>query len=82
MRRTEMMKYQHNGGRMTELTRGEKLRQTMIRKHGSEEAWKKAMQEQGRRGGITTGDSKRREAEHYRRIGRIGGLNRGKSTKV
>lgn len=67
---------------MTELTRGEKLRQTMILKFGSEEAWKKAMQEQGRRGGITTGDSKRRETEHYKRIGRIGGLNRGKSKTV
>ena len=64
---------------MTELTRGEKLRQTMILKFGSEEAWRKAMQEQGRRGGITTGDSKRRETEHYKRIGRIGGLRRGKS---
>ena len=67
---------------MTELTRAVKLRQTMIRKHGSEEAWRKAMQEQGRRGGITTGDSKRREIEHYKRIGRIGGLKRGKSTEV
>ena len=36
---------------MTELTRGEKLRRTMLKKYGSEEAWKKAMQEQGRRGG-------------------------------
>ena len=36
---------------MTELTRGEKLRQTMLKKHGSLEAWKKAMQEQGRKGG-------------------------------
>ena len=67
---------------MTELTRGEKLSQTMILKFGSEEAWKKAMQEQGRRGGITTGDSKRRDTEHYKRIGRIGGLNRGKSKAV
>ena len=61
---------------MTELTRGEKLRETMVKKHGSLEAWKKAMQEQGRRGGITTGDSKRRDTEHYKRIGRIGGLNK------
>ena len=63
---------------MTELTRGEKLRQTMILKFGSEEAWRKAMQEQGRRGGITTGDSKRRgDSEYYSRIAKMG-KKRGK----
>ena len=64
---------------MTELTRGEKLRQTMILKFGSEEAWKKAMQEQGRRGGKSPKTKPAGFAanpELAREAGRRGGLNR------
>lgn len=67
---------------MTELTRGEKLRRTMIRKHGSLEAWKKAMQENGRKGGmaerfVPTGFAAM-SPERRKELGRRGGLNRGK----
>lgn len=65
---------------MTELTRGEKLRRTMIRKHGSEEAWKKAMQEQGRKGGMAERSGPTGFAamspERRKELGRKGGLNR------
>lgn len=67
---------------MTELTRGEKLRRTMIRKHGSLEAWKKAMQEQGRKGGKAERSGPTGFAamspERRKELGRKGGLNRGK----
>ena len=67
---------------MTELTRGEKLRQTMIKKFGSEKAWKKAMQEQGRKGGMAERSGPTGFAamspERRKELGRRGGLNRGK----
>ena len=71
---------------MIELTRGEKLRRTMIRKHGSLEAWKKAMQENGRKGGmaersVPTGFAAM-SPERRKELGRRGGLNRGKSKAV
>jgi len=62
-----------------ELSRAEKLEQAGIKKYGSIEAYKKALAERGRKGGKTKGDSKRRDTEHYKRIGKKGGLNRGKS---
>lgn len=67
-----------------ELTRAEKLMQTGIKKYGSEEAWRKAMADQGRRGGkAATGNSKRRgDATYYQQIGQKGGLNRGKATNL
>ena len=65
---------------MTELTRGEKLRETMVKKHGSLEAWKKAMQEQGRRGGkspkTTPSGFAAMTPEQRAEAGRIGGLNK------
>lgn len=51
----------------------EKLKQAGIRKYGSEEAWRKAKAEQGRKGGKATGDSKRRgDKEYYSMIGKKG----------
>lgn len=61
----------------------EKLKQAGIRKYGSEEAWRKAMADQGRKGGKATGDSKRRgDKEYYRSIGKRGGLSRGKNSDL
>lgn len=65
-------------------TRAEKLKQAGIKRHGSIEAWRKAMADQGRKGGKATGDSKRRgDKEYYSTIGKRGSEVRyGKTTKV
>jgi len=64
-------------------TRAEKLKQAGIRIYGSEEAWRKAKAEQGRKGGKATGYSKRRgDKEYYRSIGKIGGESRGKNSDL
>lgn len=56
----------------------EKLKQAGIRRYGSEEAWRKAKAEQGRKGGKATGESKRRgDSEYYAKVGKLGGLSRG-----
>ena len=53
---------------------GNKAWQTMIKKHGSEEASKAAMREAGRKGGSVKGKSKRRgDSKYYSKIGKIGG---------
>lgn len=63
--------------------RAEKLKQAGILKHGSELAWRTALAEQGRKGGKTTGESKRRgDTSYYARVGKLGGLSRGKRTQV
>lgn len=67
---------------MAQLTRAQKLEQAGIRKYGSLEAYKKALRERGSKGGKVKGASKRRDTEHYRRIGKIGGFSRGKNTEV
>ena len=64
---------------MTELTHAQKLERAGIKKYGSLELYHQSLKDRGKKGGKTTGDSKRRDTEHYKRIGRIGGLNRGKS---
>lgn len=58
---------------MTELTHGEKLKLAGIKRYGSEEAWRKAKAEAGRKGGVKTGASKRRgDREYYSKIGKLG----------
>lgn len=52
------------------------LRQTMVKKYGSLEAWKKHLSEIGKRGGIATRDSGHNpvfDQEFAREMGRRGG---------
>jgi hypothetical protein len=60
---------------MTDLTRGEKIRLTGIRTHGSEEAWRAYMSSIGKMGGSTKGKPKgfAVNREVARRAGMIGG---------
>ena len=67
---------------MTELTHAQKLEQAGIKKYGSLEAYRQSLKDRGSKGGKKTGESKRRDTEHYKRIGKIGGLNRGKNKTV
>lgn len=64
----------------TELTRSDKLRQTMIKKYGSEEAWRQFMRENGKRGGkapkTTPSGFAAMTPEQRREAGRKGALRR------
>ena len=64
---------------MTELTHAEKLELAGIKKYGSLEVYRQSLKERGKKGGETTGDSKRRgDSEYYSRIAKMG-KKRGKS---
>lgn len=53
------------------MTNSEKMRQTMIKKHGSLEAWKQHMSENGKKGGTIS--RRTMTTEEARRIGKLGG---------
>lgn len=57
--------------------RAEKLKQAGIKRHGSEEAWREALANQGKRGGSVKGESKKRgDTEYYKRIGLQGAMKK------
>lgn len=58
---------------MTELTRQEKYRASMIRKYGSEEAWKQAMKDHGNKARRDTPRGfSRMSPEQIQEISRLG----------
>ena len=61
---------------MAELTHAQKLEQAGIKKYGSLKLYRQSLKERGAKGGKTKGASKRRDSEHYSRIGKVGGNNR------
>lgn len=54
------------------MTRQEKIRQSLIKRYGSYEAYQEHMRSIAKKGGSKTGETKRRSPEFYQKLSREG----------